>query len=707
MRYINREYGFEGRPPYFKEFHEEQPNGDPIDASCYPERGFVGLGMERGKPNGALVEGPLGTVWGVDFSCQKGGRWLSSDEMAEEGLHFFAVDPTGRFRYLCHGDLTVSMARYDATAFVISVSSLRKMSVRLRVYPVAPKDAEFSVRGQTVFGRAAERAVIQGQMSLAETDVVIRNRYEVLFEKGEGRVETMIACFYGEGMLKSDEATGGCSMESTLFAENSRVLLFVGLGDRGEVPTKEELLRGVSDAELRYSAEKTAGSGPFAEGAPQIISRIASHGHYDPLRRNTEWTEEPKQNARNPYTMAWSVLIAALAGLPSADQTEAYCTEPHVGVLAAWIYFCRTRDRALLFRCYRQWKAAFLPDCTLVRRAGNAYVGENALKLLGFDLLWRAARILSDGDAAVEYRKAYADFAELFHREFYDETTGMYRDRDEEGNPCGVAGAASFVPLVTGAINDNDVLDAVISNLADPERFWGDCPVATADRRHPGYGKNPLVGVGAAHLGGSGKGETSAYLDFLVWLGLVRAGAGDLANELALAVGRTAKAYRKKYDAVPSSLNKNAKGEQSKPKDALSGNLFGLIGMLSLLDVEYFRSDLRPAVRFGTLEQGDHRLVNVKLFGRNFSVVKDQDKTVLSVDGKHVFEGIGAPFVVRQFAACEEGAEFLLYASGALTLAVRTPVFAAAEPSSLYRFNVEGGRFRIRLQRHRVDVSAI
>ena len=211
----------------------------------------------------------------------------------------------------------------------------------------------------------------------------------------------------------------------------------------------------------------------------------------------------------------------------------------------------------------------------------------------------------------------------------------------------------------------------------------------------------------AAHLGGSGKGETSAYLDFLVWLGLVRAGAGDLANELALAVGRTTKAYRKKYDAVPSSLNKNAKGEQSKPKDALSGNLFGLIGMLSLLDVEYFRFDLRPAVRFGTLEQGDHRLVNVKLFGRNFSVVKDQDKTVLSVDGKHVFEGIGAPFVVRQFAACEEGAEFLLYASGALTLAVRTPVFAAAEPSSLYRFNVEGGRFRIRLQRHRVDVSAI
>ena len=66
---------------------------------------------------------------------------------------------------------------------------------------------------------------------------------------------------------------------------------------------------------------------------------------------------------------------------------------------------------------------------------------------------------------------------------------------------------------------------------------------------------------------------------------------------------------------------------------SLSGNLMGLMGMTEMLDVEYFRDDMKTALMFGTLAEGNHRLANIKIVGRKFSInISDQETSVMIDD---------------------------------------------------------------------------
>ena len=46
MKYINREYGFTFRPPFFDRFHEEKTEGPPLTAENLPGRYIQGVGYD-------------------------------------------------------------------------------------------------------------------------------------------------------------------------------------------------------------------------------------------------------------------------------------------------------------------------------------------------------------------------------------------------------------------------------------------------------------------------------------------------------------------------------------------------------------------------------------------------------------------------------------------------------------------------------------
>ena len=320
----------------------------------------------------------------------------------------------------------------------------------------------------------------------------------------------------------------------------------------------------------------------------------------------------------------------------------------------------------------------------------------NSYRLLLADITVRAARVLGDyaySDALAAERE---DFVRRFNETFYNKERGLYMDRYVSESFTGIFGAASFLPLVAGAVTDNDVLDALISNLTDEKLFLNSAPVPHIAMRDPRYGKPSVAGKAARNLYLDYTGSSQPYVDYLIYLGLVRYGALDAEAELAGRLANVWRNYYRRMRAVPDRLLPNFKFDDSGIRDSLSGNLTGIIGVNELLDAEYFGEDIAPAVRFGTLLPGEHRIANVKIFGRNMSYVTDGDASAFSVDGVKVLEGVGGPFTVRYFTECVQGPRFLLYTRKPLTIKIVYPVFEpASSGGNVLRFNIDPGKYSI------------
>ena len=132
---------------------------------------------------------------------------------------------------------------------------------------------------------------------------------------------------------------------------------------------------------------------------------------------------------------------------------------------------------------------------------------------------------------------------------------------------------------------------------------------------------------------------------------------------------------------------------------SLSGNLMGIMGMTEMLDVEYFRDDMKTALMFGTLAEGNHRLANIKIVGRKFSInISDQETSVM-IDDEEFLKGNGGKFVIRQFIENERGGIYYLQQTGH-NLEYHSPVLIKSDKSANYVFNVERGKHKIVIDKY-------
>ncbi len=451
------------------------------------------------------------------------------------------------------------------------------------------------------------------------------------------------------------------------------------------------------------------------------------------MRDDTGYAENVAEIDENysadPTAFAIGGLCAALTGDANAEQCVMSAGEPAAGALAAWTAFMRTRDLNLLGRVYPIWKNSLKEGLKLVTDDGEfrkigykaknsplrdlnkepVYCLEyNSYRLLLADITVRAARVLGDyaySDALAAERE---DFVRRFNETFYNKERGLYMDRYVSGEFTGIFGAASFLPLVAGAVTDNDVLDALISNLTDEKLFLNSAPVPHIAMKDPRYAKPAAAGKAARNLYLDYTGSSQPYVDYLIYLGLVRYGALDAEAELAGRLANVWRNYYRRMRAVPDRLLPNFKFDDSGIRDSLSGNLTGIIGVNELLDAEYFGDDPVPAVRFGTLLPGEHRIANIKIFGRNMSYVTDGDASAFTVDGVKVLEGVGGPFSVRYFTESVQGPRFLLYTRKPLTIKIVYPVFEpASSGGNVLRFNIDPGKYSIGISGKRFFAESI
>ncbi|MGI6522323.1 MAG: hypothetical protein ACOX2Y_00295 [Christensenellales bacterium] len=196
MKYINREYGFEGRPPFFKEYFEVKEKGLSSGKFKYPEESLAGYGMETAAPNGMLFAGKLGTLWGVRISYQKVAKWVEPEDFLLDMGNFFAANKGGRFAYFNHGDITASIINYKKDSLVLSLSGMSKVKVRVEAYPIAPSDAKIKNKDDQIIGEANQRAVIPGTIKANDYDMEIRDRYEVEFSSSSAKKEYFVLKAY-------------------------------------------------------------------------------------------------------------------------------------------------------------------------------------------------------------------------------------------------------------------------------------------------------------------------------------------------------------------------------------------------------------------------------------------------------------------------------------------------------------------------------
>ena len=738
MKFINREYGFEGRPPFVKEFAEVRASGAGIAAWDYPAGPFVALGMYASAPNGIVVAGEKGSLWQLKFSYFKNGKWVDSDAFRENPPRYVAGDPSGRFRYICHGDVAVSMVRYSGRAAVMSLVVLNKAKVRISFTSLTPSGYSASAKGDDIRASSYGRAVARGSYERKENFYKIEGRYEVVPEKSDEpeREYARASIICGGAKGEYTEREDGADYEAVLDSADSRIAAYIAVGSEADteyVPSMEEINRGVNRAELRYSAEKPVGAGMLAEHASEIFSQAVSHKIYNPLRDATEYVEDrfgtDGNYASDPADFAVGALCSALIGDSDEEQCVMTAGEPSIGAFATWTAFSRTRDVALLRRAYPIWHASLKEGLKLVTDEGSfekigykaqgsplrdlnkepVYCMEySAYRMLLADIASRAAKILGYNDEADELKEEIVKFRERFNDTFYNKARGLYMDRYVSGEFTGMCGAASFVPLIAGAVRDNDMLDALLTNLTDEKRFLNDAPVPHISVDDPRYGKRTAQDGSIQNMYAGHTGSSVPIVNYLIYQGLVRYGALDAEAELASRAANVWLKYMKKHGCVPNRLLPNFKFEDSGIRDSLSGNLMGLIGVNELLDVEYFGEDSRPAVRFGTLLPGEHRIANLRLLGRNMSYVTDGDASAFSVDGRKVVEGVGGSFVVRRFTENVEGPRFLIYTRKPVTLKINYPVFAPAnDGGNVLRFNLDPGKYSVGVDGKRFFAESI
>jgi hypothetical protein len=198
------------------------------------------------------------------------------------------------------------------------------------------------------------------------------------------------------------------------------------------------------------------------------------------------------------------------------------------------------------------------------------------------------------------------------------------------------------------------------------------------------------------------------YRNFLVYQGLIRCGVYDLASEIAAKSSimwtkhfkKHFEVFARYYSYNPFSL-KSLKSyfslKKSSEKQSLSGNLLALIGISEIADIELWRDDLKPSLRFGTALNGDNRVDKYFMFNEVFSVRISDSLTEVNLNGHTVISGEGGKFIIRNYVEKEEGAEFTIKCFSEIILQLALPILGVTKDAASIQLSLKSGAFKVKI----------
>ncbi|MDE6293497.1 MAG: hypothetical protein K2L88_02610, partial [Clostridiales bacterium] len=331
----------------------------------------------------------------------------------------------------------------------------------------------------------------------------------------------------------------------------------------------------------------------------------------------------------------------------------------------------------------------------------------SSLKLLAFDVLERIAAMFDLADDRVKYQKAKADMKKIINDTFWCEGEGLYVNRYTTGQWASAIGATSFYPLLAGAVDTQEKLSYIVNNLTDTNRFWGDYVIPTLSIDNREYGKRSKPDNNGRRTPPylEYRGSIVPYVNFIVYHGLKRYGLDELAAQIAQKSAALWSANE--TDNVENYSVYLPKGKRVKKGEYMSanGNMLALIGMQELIDVEYFRPDLKNAIAFGTFLPGFNSVTNLKLLDNVYSIEVTDESTALIMDELNMFKGEGGKFIVRNFVTDGNGGgEFMIDAKQNITINLKLP---SDKKTVKYFFIVPVGKSAVKAAGGMVNITKI
>ncbi|MDE7463899.1 MAG: hypothetical protein K2M48_02620, partial [Clostridiales bacterium] len=307
-----------------------------------------------------------------------------------------------------------------------------------------------------------------------------------------------------------------------------------------------------------------------------------------------------------------------------------------------------------------------------------------------------------------KYAKAKTDMIKVINETFWCDDEGLYLNRYTTGQWASAFGATSFYPLIAGAVDTADKLSAIVNNLTDTKKFWGDYVIPTLSANNKEYGR-------ASKPDNNGKrtpsylqyrGSIVPYVNFIVYHGLKRYGLDEIAGSFARKSAALWAANES--DNVENYSVYLPKGKRARVDDYIStnGNMLALIGLQELIDIEYFRPDLKDAISFGTFLNGTNSVSNLTLTGHVYSIEVTDESTALIMDDVNMFKGEGGKFIVRNFVLDGKGGcEFMIDARQNISINLAIP--SSNKKNVKYFFIVPFGKSMIKASDGMVNITKI
>ena len=735
MKYINKEYGFAFRPPFFDKFKEQSEVGPAIGDENYPGRCIVGAGYDYGAINGAMLVGKHGSMWGIRVLYYSGKRWLDNDYFVRHMGSACANTADGSFAHFTSGPLSVKWVKQTDRSLVMQISSRRKLRVRVIFYPCYDCPGELSIEGDIVRGRSPYMAIVPGTVELTDTNAVYRGRY--LVEDASNR-----EYFYATSFMPPSDAANGAFNEAIMeFVINRRqpdVCVFASVGESDvfdiELPRLDRVHSMIESSELRYGVNKTMGSGELGAPIERMFNAVLWSRVYYPYLL-TEIFSPTRTVLDNHFDIDGtdencSAILGCYTGTEQAVQQLRYTLEDKImAVFAVWHNFMHKTDKTDIITEYHRLTVLYPPvatpviaeknkndvaykwtDSPLKEKSNNTPMFSldlSSLKLLAFDVLERIAAMFGLPESS-QYAKAKNDMIKIINETFWCESEGLYINRYTTGQWAASVGATSFYPLIAGAVETPEQLSLLVNNLTDTKRFWGDFVIPTLSIDNREYGKQSKPDNNGrrtpAYL--KYRGSIVPYVNFIVYHGLKRYGLDEIAG--AIAQKSAALWSANESDNVENYSMYLPKGKRVRSDEYLSanGNMLALIGMQELIDIEYFRPDLKDALAFGTFNLGTNAVTNLELLDKVYSIEVTDESTSLIMDDINIFRGEGGKFVVRNFV-CDGagGGEFMIDAKQNISINLDMP--NGNKRTVRYFFIVPLGKSAIKVAGGMVNITKI
>lgn len=698
MLYINKEYGFDGKPPYFKEFYEEATKGQLIKKVDFPVKQISGIGLDYKNSCGAMLVHCNGAIFGVRVSVFDHDEWIDgNDFLTSKYGRILAATKDNSFFALKYKTVTIKFSVLDNREIIFSVESQKKATVRVIFYPVYYTKAKFKINGNHTIATSDGIASIAGEVKFNEKDIYeAHGRFHVY------NASKAIAKFSGEVYTDADLTDNGVFGETiyefNLTKVKNAVYGHAYLDDEtfnSQIKTVNDCICNLNNKEVLFSHNCLMGSGSLAKNATLVGRNVLMNLIYEPYLKQiiatSNRTRINEHFAMHKFSDALTVLLAGnFFGYEDIyEQCKILISEHATGGMILLMLYKQGLDSERLKNLYNIATKEFILTNVLETENDKASevfsVWKTCLKIFNLEVLELISKAI-DKEHTSKYTKLISDLKSLVNRELYSETYKTYLNKTLEGEFIETTTSRKFYVLLAGVV-ETEKLDGVIADLTNPKTFLSDYGVLEFSKQAK---KRERV--------------VDAYTNFLIYNGLMRY---NLFNECALLASKTCKLWDEiNLKGIPFSLDYNVSmGVKAEGGFNIASNFLGLIGIDEVLSFDLFKLSAEKTLSFGSV-RGGQLILNYVNNNHNYDLKQTEKDTMLVIDGVQVFKIDDATTTISGFMETKTGCEFITNAARTPRIELTLPLVAAPGkkqyklafvlPAGINRVKIDGAKVNVK-----------